>query len=219
VSLTTVWLARHGETEWAAQDIYNGRRDIPVNARGRSQAAQLARRLRTEPLAAVYCSSLRRCVETATIVATPHGLAPKPDPAFVEVDYGVWDGMPRSEIAAQYPDLYAAWFADPAGVLPPGGESGYHVLGRAVPALQQVVTAHAGQAVLIVAHKATNRLLLCHILGIPPRSYRARLGQLPCCLNKIEWYDGEPMVTLLNDVSFQTAPLDVTSWQQMAVSP
>jgi probable phosphoglycerate mutase len=71
-----------------------------------------------------------------------------------------------------------------------------------VPALQQVVAAHAGQAVLIVAHKATIRLLLCHILGIPPRLYRARIGQLPCALNCVEWHDGEPMVTLLNDVSF-----------------
>ena len=202
MSVTTVWLARHGETEWAAQDIYNGRRDIPINARGRAQARQLARRLRGEPLAAVYASSLQRCVETARIVAKPHGLTPQADPAFVEVDYGAWDGMPRAEIAAQYPDLYAAWIADPASVLPPGGETGYHVLGRAVPALQQVVDQHRGQAVLIVAHKATNRLLLCHILGIPPRLYRARIGQLPCALNRIEWHEGEPMVTLLNDVSF-----------------
>jgi broad specificity phosphatase PhoE len=211
VKVTTVWLARHGETEWAAKDIYNGRGDIALNAHGRVQARQLARRLRAEPLAAVYCSSLQRCVETATIVAEPHGLKPEPSPAFVEVDYGVWDGMPRAEMVAQYPDLYAAWVEDPASVLPPGGESGYQVLGRAVPALQQVVDRHRGQAVLIIAHKATNRLLLCHILGIPPCTYRKRLGQLPCALNKIEWHDGEPMVTLLNDVSFQAIPLEAIS--------
>jgi broad specificity phosphatase PhoE len=205
VTVTTVWLARHGETQWAAEDRYNGLGDIPINERGRAQARSLAERLRNESLAAVYCSSLHRCVETATIVAQPHGLDPLPRDAFVEVDYGAWDGMLRQEIVAQYPDLYAAWVKDPATVLPPGGESGYHALVRAAVALQQVVAQHAGQAVLVVAHKAINRLLLCDVLGIPPRLYRARVGQSPCALNRIEWYDDAPMVTLLNDTSHYAA--------------
>jgi probable phosphoglycerate mutase len=199
--VTTVWLARHGETQWAAEDRYNGRGNIPINAQGRAQAERLTERLRAEPLAAVYCSSLRRCVETATIVAQPHGLDPVSRDAFVEVDYGEWDGMLRQEIVAQYPDLYAAWVKDPATVLPPGGESGYHALARAMTALQQVIAQHVGHVVLVVAHKAINRLLLCGILGVPPSFYRARIGQLPCALNCIEWHENEPMVTLLNDTA------------------
>ena len=197
----TIWLARHGETPWAVEDRYNGWGDIPLTERGRDQARRLAARLRDAPLVAVYCSSLKRCVETATICAGPHGLVPIPRQAFEEVDYGEWDGMLRQEIMDRYPDLYAAWTADPATVLPPQGESGLCALARASLALRQIVADHPGQAVLVVAHKAINRLLLCDALGIPPQWYRARIGQLPCALNRIEWRDGEPMVTLLNDVS------------------
>jgi broad specificity phosphatase PhoE len=201
VTVTTVWLARHGVSPWAAEDRYNGLGDISITERGQVQAQSLSERLRDEPLAAVYCSSLRRCVETATIVAQPHGLTPIRREAFVEVDYGAWDGMLRREIVAHYSDLYAAWVKDPATALPPGGESGYHALARAAVVLQQVVSQHAGQPVLIVAHKAINRLLLCDVLGIPPRLYRARIGQAPCALNCIEWHGDVPMVTLLNDTS------------------
>jgi probable phosphoglycerate mutase len=123
----------------------------------------------------------------------------------VEVDYGAWDGMLRTEIESRYPELYAAWKADPVSVLPPGGESGYRVLARVLPALHGIVAAHAGQVVVLVAHKAVNRLLLCELIGIPPRFYRSRIGQLPCALNRIEWHGKEPMLTLLNDTSHELA--------------
>ncbi|MFL7808954.1 MAG: histidine phosphatase family protein, partial [Anaerolineae bacterium] len=193
---TTVWLARHGETGWAAEDRYNGRADTELSDRGRCQARQLSLRLSGEPIVAVYCSSLQRCVGTASIVAERHGLSPELVPELVEVDYGVWDGMLRTEIEARHPELYAVWTADPASVLPPGGESGYSVLARVLPALYRIVAAHAGQCVLVVAHKAVNRLLLCDLLSIPPRLYRARLGQAPCALNRIEWRGTDPMVSL-----------------------
>jgi broad specificity phosphatase PhoE len=157
--------------------------------------------LRNEPLAAVYGSSLGRCQETARVVAEPHDLVPIPCDAFVEVDYGNWDGMLRRDIVIQYPERYAAWVRDPASVPPPGGESGYGVLARAVPALNQIVKNHTNESVLVVAHKAVNRLLFCDVLGLPPRLYRARIGQLPCALNCIEWHEGGPMVTLLNDTA------------------
>jgi broad specificity phosphatase PhoE len=197
---TIAWLVRHGETQWAAEDKFNGLGDTDLTERGQAQARGLAARLRGQPIAAAYCSTLRRTIETATIVAAPHGLAPLPREALREVDYGAWDGMPRQEIVAHYRDAYAAWAIDPAGVAPPGGETGYAALSRARTALRQIVDCHSGQEVLIVAHKAINRLLLCDVLGMMPRDYRRRLCQQPCALNCIEWHDGEPMVTLLNDV-------------------
>jgi broad specificity phosphatase PhoE len=199
---TTVWLARHGETHWAAEDRYNGRADTELSERGRCQARRLGERLSGEPIAAVYCSPLERCVETAGFVAQRHGLAPRPVADLVEVDYGAWDGMLRSEIMTRYAELYEAWKADPASVLPPGGESGYSVLARVLPALRGIVAAYTGRTVVVVAHKAVNRLLLCDLLGIPPRLYRSRIGQSPCALNRIEWFGGEPMLTLLNDTSY-----------------
>ena len=194
------WLARHGETQWAVEDKFNGLADTDLTEQGREQARGLAARLSTRPIAAVYCSTLRRTIETATIVAAPNGLKPLPRKTLHEVNYGVWDGMQRQAIVDQYPDLYAAWVADPAAVAPPGGETGYAALSRSMETLRQIVAHHPEQEVLIVAHKGINRLLLCDLLGMMPRSYRDRLGQQPCALNCVEWHDGEPMVTLMNDV-------------------
>ena len=198
---TVVWLARHGETLWAAEDRFNGLGDVDLTERGRAQAQGLAARLRDRPLAAVYCSTLRRTIETAAIAAAPHGLEPQPREALREVDYGAWDGMSRRAIVERYPDQYAAWAADSAALAAPGGETGYAALARAHAALREILAHHAGQEVLIVAHKALNRLLLCDLLGIMPRYARLRLGQQPCALNCVEWRDDGPMVTLLNDVS------------------
>jgi len=199
---TIVWLARHGETQWAAEDKFNGLGDIELTERGRAQARGLAARLSDRPIAAVYCSTLRRAIETATIAAKPHGLEPQPHEALRELDFGVWDGMSRQQIIEQYPEEWAARVADPAAVAAPGGETGYAALSRAREALLQIVAScreQEVQEVLIVAHKAINRLLLGDVLGIAARDYR-RLGQQPCALNCIEWQDGEPMVALLNDV-------------------
>jgi broad specificity phosphatase PhoE len=108
--------------------------------------------------------------------------------------------MSRQQIVERYPEQWAARVADPAAVAAPGGETGYAALSRSREALHQIVAYHPGQEILIVAHKAINRLLLCDLLGMTPRDYRRRLGQQPCALNCVEWHDGEPMVTLLNDV-------------------
>jgi alpha-ribazole phosphatase len=198
---SVVWLVRHGETEWAAEDKFNGWGDIDLNDRGRAQAGRLAERLGRAQIAAVYCSSLRRCRDTAAVVAGPHNLVPIARQELMELHFGAWDGMPRPEIMARYPSEWAAWVDDPASVAPPGGETAQVALDRAVGALKQIVSAHPGQQVVVVAHKAINRLLLCTVLGIPARHYRARLGQRPCALNCIEWSERGPMVTLLNDVS------------------
>jgi len=200
---TVIWLARHGETQWSAEDKFNGLGDIDLTERGRAQARGLAARLSDHPIAGVYCSTLRRTIETAEIVGAPHGLEPQPREGLHEIDYGAWDGMQRQAIVDQYPDQYAAWVANPAAVAPPGGETGYAALSRSMEALRQIVASCQEQEVqeaLIVAHKGINRLLLCDLLGIMPRFYRDRLGQQPCALNCVEWRAGEPMVALLNDV-------------------
>ena len=66
--MTTLLIARHGETEWNREERYQGHADPPLNETGRAQAEQLAERLAGEPIDAVYASNLRRASETAEIV-------------------------------------------------------------------------------------------------------------------------------------------------------
>jgi len=195
-------LVRHGATVLGTDDRFAGSTDVLLSVEGRIQAERLGQRLAGESFAAVYGSSLQRAVETATIVARPHGLPVTVLDDLREIDHGRWEGLLRSEAAALYPDEYAAWERDPFTVAPLGGESGQSVLDRARRAFQEVVVAHPGQIVLVVSHKATIRLVIAHLLGFDPRGYRDRLEQLPACLNVIDMdRDGHGRLKLLNDVS------------------
>jgi probable phosphoglycerate mutase len=200
--ITRVFLVRHGATPLTADDRFAGSSDVPLGPEGRIQVERLADRLAAAPLAAVYSSPLSRTVATATIVARPHGLAPVLDGGLREIDHGHWEGLRRADAQRLYPAEYAAWESDPVNVAPEGGETGYQVLARALPVMNDILVRHAGQSVLVVAHKATNRLLIAYWLGFDLRRYRDRIEQLPACLNLLDFKQSEPVrLVLLNDVS------------------
>lgn len=97
-----VFLVRHGETEWNAIDRLLSFTDVPLNERGRGQAARLGAELAADGVAfdRVLCSPLRRATGTATIVldALPGSPAVEPDPRLVEVDFGPLEGWTHEEI-------------------------------------------------------------------------------------------------------------------------
>jgi broad specificity phosphatase PhoE len=115
--VTTLLLVRHGETDWNAEGRWQGHADVPLNARGREQAAALAERLCDEPIDAIYSSDLVRARHTAEIVGARLGVPVVVDPALREVDVGSregltweqvgdgeWDGEPKEDHAARILD-------------------------------------------------------------------------------------------------------------------
>jgi probable phosphoglycerate mutase len=200
--ITRVFLVRHGATPLTADDRFAGSSDVPLGPEGQAQVERLADRLGAAPLVAAYSSPLRRSVATATVVASPHGLSPVLADGLREIDHGRWEGLRRDDVQRMYPGEYAAWERDPVHVAPRGGEAGEQVLARALPVMNDIIVRHAGQAVLVVAHKATNRLLIAHWLGFDLRSYRDRIEQLPACLNLLDFKSPtQTRLVLLNDVS------------------
>jgi probable phosphoglycerate mutase len=164
--------------------------------------ASLAERLKDEKLDAIYASPLRRTVETARMLAAPHGLEPIQEPALREIDYGHWEGMRRSEVERRFEREYAIWQEDPFTIAPRGGESGINVLNRALPVMRRIVEQHRHRSVLVVSHKGTNRLLISSLLGFDVRGYRDRLDQSPAALSILDFMsEVRVRLRLLNDVS------------------
>lgn len=202
---TRLLLVRHGATTLSAEDRFAGSTDVPLSDEGRHQAAGLAARLRNEPLAAVYCSPMRRTIETASILADPHGVAPVTRPGLREIDHGHWEGLTRQDVEQRFGDEYARWDADPFTVAPQGGECGVDVMARALPVIRAIVESHVGRRVLVVSHKATIRLVISSLLGFDARGYRDRLDQAPACLNVLDFKDPvRARLMLFNDVSHYT---------------
>ena len=205
---TRVLLIRHGATVLSAEDRFAGSTDVLLSDEGRSQARALGERLAEAELAAVYASPMKRTVETANLVATPHGLDVITAEGLREIDHGRWEQLTRKEVEARFPEEYSNWEADPFTFAPEAGESGLSVMARALPVIRRIVVAHEGQTVAVVSHKATIRLVLCSLLGIDARGYRDRLDQSPACLNALDFKDPvRARLVVYNDTShYATRP-------------
>ncbi|MGQ9569112.1 MAG: histidine phosphatase family protein [Anaerolineae bacterium] len=195
---TQVILIRHGQTDWNVEPRFRGLADIPLNEAGVAQAEALARRLASEPIAAIYTSPLRRALHTAEIIARPHGLPVEKVPAFTSADYGEWEGMLVSEVARQHPDLFDLWRRHPEQLRFPGGESLDQVRDRAFRALMEILPRHPDQRIVVVTHQVVTRPLLCAALGLSTAHYW-RLGQATACLNRLAYVDGVFHLLTLND--------------------
>jgi len=223
---TRLFLVRHGATTLSAEDRFAGSTDVPLSEEGRRQAAALSERLRPDPIAAVYCSPMRRTVETASILAEPHRVDPVTRPGLREIDHGRWEGLTRHDVETRYHDEYLRWEEDPFTVAPAGGECGVDVMARALPVIRAIVESHEGQQILVVSHKATIRLVISSLLGFDARGYRDRLDQAPACLNVIDFKDPvRARLMLFNDVShYSNQPQSPRAglskwWDQAAVEP
>jgi probable phosphoglycerate mutase len=200
--VTRIYLIRHGATTLSAEDRFSGGTEVDLSDEGRWQAGCLARRLANDHISAFYCSPMRRTVQTATILSEPYGLSLQMREGLREIHHGRWEMMQRSEVEAKFPEEYASWQEDPFTFAPEGGESGLMVMARALPVIREIVLNHTGEAVAVVSHKATIRLILSSLLGFDARGYRDRLDQSPACLNILDFKDAvRARLMLFNDVS------------------
>ena len=217
-TVTRLFLVRHGATSATEEGRFSGSTGVELSEQGRWQAARLGERLAQQNITAVYSSPLSRALETARIAAGHCGLVPVTRDGLREIGHGHWEGMKRDEVEEAFAAEYAAWEVDPFTFAPAGGESGVAVLARALPAIRDIVSAHAGQQVLVVSHKATLRLVLSSLLAFDPRGYRDRLDQSPACLNVLD-FKGPVRVRLMlfNDTSHyadrpRVADQSLSSW-------
>jgi broad specificity phosphatase PhoE len=202
---TVTLLLRHGLTQMTVEKRYAGTSDAPLNEAGLEQAAAAAKRLATAGLDAIVSSPLRRARTTASEVAALSGLQVVVDEGFRETDFGDWEGLTFAEVREQWPDVVAAWLADPeAG--PPGGESFAAARRRIDAAMERVLAAHAGQKVLIVSHVGPIKALVASALQAPPSAiFRMHLDI--AALSSIDWHaDGRAVLRSYNDTAHLSQP-------------
>jgi broad specificity phosphatase PhoE len=204
-----ILLARHGETPWNAEGRYQGQIDIPLSPAGEAQARALGARLADVRIDRAVASPLSRAKSTAELAL---GDARRDllgtDAGLMEIAHGDWEGLLASEIRERDPERLRDWREAPESVLMPGqgGETLQMVLDRAWPAFERAVAGLGDdQTLLLVAHDAVNRVLLCRILGIPlNRLWTFR--QAPATLNLLEGPAADRMdVVRLNDCAHHTA--------------
>lgn len=165
---THLCIARHGETDWNAEGKLQGWLDVPINAKGREQARQLATRFAGEGFTHIHASSLVRARETAEMIAAALGLPP---PAchedLRERNFGVLQGVPKAELAEFNPVLSQLVASrNPASDFEQG-ESMDEFADRVLGALQRIAAQAAGGRGLVITHGWCMDVVARHIAGLP----------------------------------------------------
>ena len=237
----TFALVRHGESEWIIKGLFQGQGDSPLTERGRRQALLTARRiarrgrrpvmpLPSGPPLAVIHSPLARTRETAELiaravnggrgddaVATPVPVVP--EPGFLEIGQGEWEGLPGAEIMERWGDVLEGWRRDPLTAWAPGGESLHEVDARVRVALRRALADLATVAApappgrsqvlgyaddpgtepwsIIVGHDGVFKVTLLALLGLPLDRFWSFPFAL-CGISVVEVRNGRPRLRLHN---------------------
>jgi broad specificity phosphatase PhoE len=168
--VTTILLARHGESDWNHERRWQGHADRPLTEHGREQAEDLAERLDGIGLDAIYSSDLERARKTARVVAGRRRMRVQELPALREVDVGSWSGLTRDEAQARFPDDFARWRNGHSGWR--DGETYEQMSDRVVAAVGDVIRRHPEGRVLIVSHGGPIRAIHAAALGVDVHEYR-----------------------------------------------
>lgn len=167
MSVTQLYLVRHGETTWNAEGRVQGHSESMLSASGIAQAAERSDEMLQHRFDAAYCSSSQRTRQTV------HGLL---DGAVDHVRYrddlreimlGSWEGRLRKDLQEEHAELYEKYFHRPAEFELEGAENYAQLQQRGEDALTEIVEVHAGQRVLVVSHGAIIKATLLRFLGWP----------------------------------------------------
>jgi phosphoserine phosphatase len=196
-------LVRHGETDWNRAGKFQGKIDIPLNDNGRKQASLAAEFLKTVQLDFAFTSPLLRPKETAEIILKPHpALTLHEDADLQEIGHGLWEGKFESEIEAGYPGELERWRTQPKAVQMPEGENLQDVWVRATAAWQRLLqqVGNDRQTGIVVAHDATNKVLLGYLLGLDLADFW-KIKQGNGAVTVIDYpngIEGQPVIQALN---------------------
>jgi alpha-ribazole phosphatase len=164
--MTLLYLMRHGAIDWPEPDSFIGQTDVPLSKEGRIQAKAWRNAFRQIEVADAWSSDLARAVESARILFNGRTTDVRTCQELREIHLGAWDGLPRSYVRENHPDLWRARGVDPAGFRPPGGESFADLEQRVLPHIIRIVEESQGP-VCIVTHAGVIRVLICRLLHAP----------------------------------------------------
>jgi broad specificity phosphatase PhoE len=160
----SIWLLRHAESVWNAAGRWQGHADPPLSERGARQAEaagpRLAAELEGQQMKHLYCSDLRRAVDTARAVGRALELEPVLVPGLRELDVGRWTGLSTAEIERCDPEQLRAFQAGEPDLRPGGGETRREIRKRVRRAVRELALADPSANVLCVVHLGVVRALV-----------------------------------------------------------
>ncbi len=182
-------LLRHGETTWNIEGRYQGQEDTPLSERGMAQGKAAALALKDVHIDHAISSPLSRSYDTCQMAASYHHINVQKDVRLIEINHGLWEGIHAEEIKEAYPKEFHLWHTHPEKVQMPHGENLEDVRRRVREAFDEYTKTYEGETILVAAHDAVNKAILCDLLGLP-MSHFWQIKQDNACINVVEYENG-----------------------------
>ena len=183
-SWPVLYLARHGETNFNRDKIFQGRTDNPLNEAGLKQAEIIKNLLIAVPLTRAFVSPLKRAIATAEIIIKDRNIPQKVENRLIEIDFGDWEGTPEEEVKVRWMEEYMDYRNDMWSFHPSNGEAAVDAQERAGAWWDEVSREYAqeGEQILVVAHQSLNAVLACYVCGISLKeawhSFKSKPGEV-----------------------------------------
>lgn len=161
-----IYIIRHGETVWNEKKLLQGSTDIELNENGRQLAGETGRNLEETYFDKIYSSPLIRAYETACLIRGHRNVPIIRDDRIRELSFGEKEGQNFSELLEDENTSFQYFFKKPELYHAPAkGESLEHICERAKDFLTNVVEPQRNklERIMIVAHGAMNKAMMCHI--------------------------------------------------------
>ncbi len=164
--MTTIYLTRHGETEWNLAHRFQGQLDSPLTDTGKQQAEWLGDRLKDIKFNAIYASSSNRAYHTAEIVRGNREMSIESRAELMEIMLGSWQGREIRLIEQDDAQRYHHFWKQPHLYQPDQGETFEEVIKRSYGVLEEIKSKHQGN-VLVVSHGIVLKSILCAVAKKP----------------------------------------------------
>lgn len=155
-----IFITRHAQTIWNLDKRMQGCQDSPLTQKGIANAKKLGKSLENIDFDLIYCSPLKRAVDSANYIRGDKNTNIILDENFKEMNYGKWEGMTVNEINEKYSLEYHNFINNPEKFTPLGGESYDSVINRVKKGLFNIIKKHEGENILIVTHTAIIKAII-----------------------------------------------------------
>ena len=193
---TTLYLVRHGETPLTPFKKFSGSGplDPELTEEGHRQAALVAKEVEKLQPDLMIASPLRRTRETAEHITKVTQLEPIIDPTWIEIDFGLWDGLTIYEVQERYPREYKEWLAS-ASYAPPQGESFQFALARACQGMESAVAEYPGKRVVVVTHNGIIKTAVAAAMSTQAESI-FNVDVTPCSITTISIWPSDGLMAV-----------------------
>ncbi|MEN7973134.1 MAG: histidine phosphatase family protein [Verrucomicrobiota bacterium] len=194
---TTLYLIRHGQTEWNAQGRMQGRMDSPLTDKGVRMAERLA--MDFPKAGTVYSSPIGRAMQTARIIFGDREV--RADNRLREINLGDWEGRLQADLDIEDAEEHSNFWKAPHLCQPPAGENFQHVEARSVECLRELAARHEGESIAIVSHTTVIRSMLFAVEPRPLSAFWSPPAIYPASLSEIDVVDGRFNIARFGDIT------------------